>query len=323
MDRIFELGPFLFLLIAVVGAGIAAAMVGKADPGSAGVPPTTRLGVIAETIFLTLFGGFVARIFIGLLLEAFGEGGGARLLIGWAFFLIPGIVDTGARIFFDAQPLTSASAVLWYGTVVGAFTGFMAGLHQIYDWKKFGILQLVGDTTWGLAGSTTGGLVAFINVFIGTPAGDKRKGAHRYDPGFNLKEDFAFTQGNVMSRLSDREGDPLWKHERLHVFQNRLFGPGFILSYIAWMAVWIIPSFVASLAKRDPSYIEGWTYRSNPWEVWAYYIQRKAASQAEGNDFRSGGKWSAIVLREASAIVYSVPFFILFCALAALAVGSA
>ncbi|MPZ68922.1 MAG: hypothetical protein GEU71_05275 [Actinobacteria bacterium] len=316
MDRIFELVPIVALLVAGVGGGIAAA-IRKSPAASAsttGAPTAapTKTGLVAETVALTILGGLFARILIGVLLDAAGDAKGARLAIGWAFFLVPGIVDAIASIFSDSRPLTDGSVLLWFATVVGAFTGLMAGLHRIYDWSRLGAPQFLGDTTWGLGGSTTAALVAFLNIFIGTCSSDERKGAHRYDKGFRLKEDFAFTQGNVMSSLTDDETQPLYKHERLHVFQNRAFGPGFILSYLGWMALWIIPSLATSLARRDPRFIEGWCYRSNPWEVWAYFIQRRAAEQAEGRDFRSGGEWGPFVLREASAVIYAVPFFLLF-----------
>lgn len=311
---IFELIPMLLLLAAGVAAGVVGAIVGGRRASVAGAPAAdapSALGTGAEMAFLTLFGGFVARAVVGTLLEASDGSRGVRLLLGWAFGLVPGIVDTIAAAFGDAQPLTNASVLLVIVTAVGAFTGWMAGLHRIYDWKGAGVLQLVGDVVWGLAGSTTAALVALFNAFFGEHAEDGRAGAHRYPKGFRLKKDFAFTQGNVMSSLRDATAAPLYKHERLHVFQNRAFGPVFMLTYLGWMAVWIVPSLVASVVKWDPRFIEGWCYRSNPWEIWAYYVQRKAAGQAEGSDFRSGGDWSKFTLSESAGIGFSIPFFIL------------
>lgn len=309
---IFELIPMLLLVAAGVAAGITGAVVGgrraAAATASATGDPPSALGLAAEMAFLTLFGGFVARAVVGTLIEAAEGARGVRLLLGWAFGLIPGIVDTIAAPFGDAQPLTNASVLLGIVTGVGAFTGWMAGLHRIYDWKGAGVAQLLGDVVWGLAGSTTAALVGLFNAFFGEHVDDGRTGAHRYSKGFRLKQDFAFTQGNVMSCLTVATTAPLYKHERLHVFQNRVFGPFFMLTYIAWMAVWIVPSLLASLFKWDGRFIEGWCYRSNPWEIWAYYVQRKAPG---GSDFRRHGDWTRFTLSESAGIGFSIPFFIL------------
>ncbi len=309
---IFELIPMLVLLAAAIAAGVVGAVVGgrRATAAAGSADPPSAMGTAAEMAFLTLFGGFVARAFVGTLIEASGGSRGARLLLGWAFGLVPGIVDTIAAPS-GAQPLTNASALLAIVTAVGAFTGWMAGYHRIYEWKGAGVGQLLGDVVWGLAGSTTAALVGLFNVFFGDHADDGRTGAHRYPTGFRLKKDFAFTQGNVMSCLTDVTTAPLYKHERLHVFQNRVFGPLFMLTYLAWMAVWFVPSLIASGVKWDARFIEGWCYRSNPWEIWAYYVQRKAAGQAEGSDFRSGGDWSRFTFSETTGIGLSIPFFIL------------
>ena len=312
---IFELIPMLSLLAAAVAAGI----VGAIDGGkkAAAVPAGTKdrpsaMGTAAEMAFLTLFGGFVARAFVGTLLEASEGTRGVRLLLGWAFGGIPGIVDTIA-VPFDAEPLTNASVLLAIVTAVGAFTGWMAGLHRIYDWKGAGVGQFLGDVVWGLAGSTSGALLALFNVFIGEHAGDRRTGAHRYRTGFRLFSGSAFTQGNVMSAVPD--GDTVEAHERVHVFQNRLFGPLFALTYIAWMGVWLLPSLVAALVKWNPDFIVGWCYRSNPWELWAFGIQ----SDEYGSEIRREGDWAKVTLSDGAVIGFSIPFFIL----AAVGLGAA
>ena len=315
MDRIFELPAFLGLFGLAIIAGIVGAIRGgrAAATPSATADPSDRpsaMGGAAESFFLTLFGGFVARIVIAGLLDLGNESEGVRLAVGWAFFVIPGIIDT-IPSFFGAQPMTNVSVLLWLATGVGAVTGMLAGIYRIYNWRGLGILQLIGDTTWGLAGSTTGALVALINIAIGDHSDEERKGAHRYIGGFRLKGTFAFTQGNVMSNLSETETGSLYKHERLHVFQNRAFGPFFGLTYLGWMAVWIIPSAIASLVKWNPRYIEGWTYRSNPWEIWAYHVQRKADGLAEGSDARYNDNYGPFIFSEVVGLIFAVPYMIL------------
>jgi hypothetical protein len=88
-----------------------------------------------------------------------------------------------------------------------------------------------------------------------------------------------------MSNLSDAPGVDRYPHEMMHVWQNRLFGPFYTLTYIGWMVIWFIPGAIAGLiAKKSTGTgrvglgrgIERWCYFNNPWEVWGYKVQGAA-----------------------------------------------
>jgi hypothetical protein len=65
--------------------------------------------------------------------------------------------------------------------------------------------------------------------------------------------------------------DSLLPHELLHVRQNRLFGPFYTLTYLAWMVVMLLPAAVVGLLRdRVVQTVEDWCYLNNPWENWAY-----------------------------------------------------
>src|SRR5262249_26010270 len=65
-----------------------------------------------------------------------------------------------------------------------------------------------------------------------------RQNRHVYEGGFALKSDFAFTQGNVISNAGQGgkgiNASFIANHEELHVWQSRIFGPLFQVTYIVW-----------------------------------------------------------------------------------------
>src|SRR5207247_10054755 len=114
---------------------------------------------------------------------------------------------------------------------------------------------VVLDTTWGLGGTTNACLLHIFNTFAGKHEDDGRRNVHRYSSGFHVKEHYAFTQGSVMSELSDgpeKPDKPLYWHERTHVSQNRAFGPLYPLSYIGWAVVMFVPGLIASAVRKAP-----------------------------------------------------------------------
>ena len=77
-----------------------------------------------------------------------------------------------------------------------------------------------------------------------------------------------------MSNLSTGPPDNLYRHERTHVWQNRIFGPFYTLSYLGWMAVWVLPGLIAGSIVGAGAFqgAEKWCYFNNPWEVMAYRL---------------------------------------------------
>jgi hypothetical protein len=163
----------------------------------------------------------------------------------------------------------------------------MDGLWRIHRWRGLGVLTFLSDVTWGLAGSTNGCLFHIVNNFWAGHPDEPRNGAHRYFSGFRFKPGFAVTQGAVMSgmRIDGTDygpGSDLYRHESIHVLQNRIFGPLFTLTYLGWMAVLLLPALIAGLASRQVSVgdaIQWWCYYDNPWEVWAYGVANPTSRQ--------------------------------------------
>jgi hypothetical protein len=273
-----------------------------------------------EAAILAVLGGLLARGFISILLGSANDSAGAGLAVGWGFFLVPGLVDTVA----GHPVLTTPENLLLFGTIVGGFTGMMAGIYQIYDWVGLGLLAFPLDVTWALAGATVGCLLHVINIGWGDHGDETRENAHRYASGFGLRYNppYAFTQGAVMSNLAEAPGGNLYRHEKTHVWQSRVFGPMYTLTYVAWMVIWVIPAVIAGIVVKGASGIiagpNNWCYFNNPWETWAYAVQGAARTDIDGVD--EGDQkmiWPAKFV-----IAWSVPFFAIATTLAVLAVIS-
>jgi hypothetical protein len=304
--RVFDLPGLLIILGIALLAFIVPVIVG-AVRGESGV----LKGV--EALILAVLGGLLARIFISAILSAANDSPGAGLAVGWGFFIVPGLIDT-----FAGHPvLTTPAILMMLGGIVGAFTGMMAGIYQIYDWTGLGYLGFPLDVTWALAGNSVGALMHLINIGWGDHGDETRKNQHRYASGFGLRYDpkYAFTQGCVMSNLDvgppDEEGhgSDLYRHERTHVWQNRAFGPLYTLTYVAWILVWVIPAVIVGIVVRGISGIvkgpNNWCYFNNPWEVWAYAVQGSARTDINGVDDEDRKMiWPAHYV-----IAWAIPFF--------------
>jgi hypothetical protein len=281
LDRTVEPVPLVALVVLAAAAATYGWWQGRRDG-------TSRSRAL-EALGLALVGGFVARSLISLVLAAGDDSAAAGLFVGWCFFFVNGVIDT-LLAPFGVRLLTTPGALETTALVVGAFTGGTHGAAAIYDWRRRGPVQALADVSWGLSGSTTGGILHVVNLFIGTPAPDQRLGALRFNPGFHVpgKPTFAFTQGAVMSNCHQAPGEPLYVHERFHVFQSRVFGPLFTIAYLGWMVVAFLPSLVVSLVRKERlGLVEPICYYSNPWEVWAYEVHRKVRGEEAGHDPRT------------------------------------
>jgi hypothetical protein len=295
IERLFD--PIAILII--VGIAVVGGIVGAIVASKAGESWTIAI----EVALLAGLGALIARSLISLLLSLGGDTAGAGLIVGWGFFLWPGVIDT-LLAPFGVQLLTSPPVLLWIALGVGGLCGLMDGVHRIRTRDLFGAATFVLDTTWGLAGTTNGDLLHIVNTFAGTHRDDGRRNAHRYEGGFHIKKDFAFTQGQVMSELSDGPGTPLYAHERTHVSQNRAFGPLFALTYIGWMVVMFIPGLVVSVVKGKPvrEALEAWCYFNNPWEAWGYKV-----GEGEGASPRTA--FGALIWSDLAVVVVALFYF--------------
>jgi len=290
MSTILPLGALAFLLVVAVVGFLVGAIRGR----------SLRSGL--EPAVLAVTGGLLARWFVLALLALTHESVGASLLIGWGLFLWPGAIDSVALVVAHKQLLTTPAMLPWIATGVGAFIGMLDGVYAIHRWPS-GIVAFVADTTWALAGSTNAALLHVVNVGWGDHAADGRTGAHRYRSGFRVKSGYAFTQGSVMSDLVDGPGQPLFAHERTHTTQSRVFGPLYTLTYIGWLALWVIPGLIAGAATGigPGEGAQRWCYFNCPWEAWGYAVQRAPRPSVAGD--------SRMIWPDLAVIVISVPFF--------------
>ena len=132
-----------------------------------------------------MFGALLSRAFTAGLLNLGDGTPGSSLIIGWAFFLWPGAIDTVARLFGE-RVLTTPDKLLFIASVVGGFTGMMNGLWDIYRWRGPGALTFISDVNWGLAGNTNAALIHIFDFAWAEQPGTQN-GAHRYESGFRIK----------------------------------------------------------------------------------------------------------------------------------------
>lgn len=265
-------------------------------------PPVPPLGL--EAIVCTIIGVCVSGGFVRWLLMA-AESRWGRLVIGWAFVLPAGVLDTIPNLF-GASLLTRTWVLTGLAAFVGGVTGYMGGRYQAYDWKRKGWLQFAADLTWGLSGSVVAALMHGWNALQKLKPLDRRTGAHRYAGGFTLGSRFAFTQGAVMSNLDDPPGSPLFIHEKVHILQHRLFGPIYPITYVSWSIVGFVLALIASTVLPGfKDRIEGWAYFSNPWEVWAYQVHGNVYGIA---NFRRS-RFNIRAFRNGTVIAVSMIFF--------------
>ena len=283
MERIFALEAILGSLAFGLAGAIIALIVRLVKGDGA-----KSLWRVLEAFLLGTFGAFLARTFISLMLSLGGDSDAAITVTSLFFFIWPGVVNLISLPF--GHPVIGIEPLLWIAMIMGGLIGVFDGLWATHKWLGLGVPEFLLDVTWGLGGNTNGVLLHLINFAWGKHADDgavdewgagggekeTRAGAHRYLEGFALKSGFAFTQGAVMSNMSEHgPSSALFRHESIHVWQNRLLGPFFWFSYFGWMVLTFIPALIAGLidsARRVGDAIQWWTYFDNPWEVMAYGI---------------------------------------------------
>lgn len=228
------------------------------------------VGFIAGTIYGLATGQGWNSLLVGL--EA-GLCGAAGAWLAW------NTAGLALGVLGVSSSGTAGTAIMVGAAIAGGFNGVVSGMTQIYDWTSpVGWLSFVSDSSWGLLGTTLGDLVIMANVFYGGGAKyrddlSRRQNRHVYDGGFGFGN-YAFTEGNVTSNLKGRGNTNLLDHETLHITQNRIFGPIFTLSYIAWLVVGGVVGFTIGLFLKQSlgQSIEDVGYNDNPWENWAYDV---------------------------------------------------
>ena len=207
--------------------------------------------------------------------------------------VIPPTLSAAAASIGEAAAVGAGSALLGglvlapfglapVGAVIAGANGVISGWLGIYDWRRLSGWAGAGlDATWGLVGITGSLAVHGLSRRRGDPgylpALSRRQGHHVYRNGFSPRKRFAFTAGNTITNARDverpRRRELVERHEGLHVWQQRWFGPIFPLVYGTWMIGGTLTASVAWLRHRDQSWavvVERHAYYYNPFERWAY-----------------------------------------------------
>lgn len=160
--------------------------------------------------------------------------------------------------------------------------GLVAGGCGIYDWRRaVGWLAFAADSTWGLVMTSLGVILSGGNALAAAARHDSplsfRRNRHVFEGGLALQPRMALTLGNVTSNgnPSGRGLNPVFldRHEGLHVWQARAFGPLFPLVYLVWGSVGTAVGVLVWLFHSDQSLaelVQTAAYFDNPFEYWAY-----------------------------------------------------
>lgn len=169
------------------------------------------------------------------------------------------------------------------GALVGGLNGIISGRRRIYDWHRpSGWAGFILDSTWGLVGTGAALGVHALQALRRDKGGYRadvstRKGRHVYETGVTMRKGFAMSVGNVVTNLGAGQGriDLLERHEMLHVWQARLFGPLFPLLYGGWTVVGYLLGTLTALrtGKNLRRTADTFAYYNNPFEYAAYRRQ--------------------------------------------------
>jgi len=172
------------------------------------------------------------------------------------------------------------------GATMGGVNGVFGGIRNTYGWRTArGWFAFVMDSSWGLLGTTLGVGLNVINSRSrnsGYRADlSRRQNRHVFERGACMKRGFAFTHGNVISNaatgretLGDERREFIDRHEGLHVWQNRIFGPIYQAVYVGWFLLGAAVATITKAFRRDAPplrrLVETAAYYDNPFEYWAY-----------------------------------------------------
>lgn len=166
------------------------------------------------------------------------------------------------------------------GALVAGANGVISGWRGVYDWRRAtGWAGAALDATWGILGTAAGLAVHAASARSGgyLPELSERRGRHVYRRGWAPRRGFAFAAGNVITNAGDparpRRRALVERHETLHVWQQRLFGPVFPAVYVLWAVGGALTGTAVWLVRREPDLyrvVERHAYYHNPFERWAY-----------------------------------------------------
>jgi hypothetical protein len=183
--------------------------------------------------------------------------------------------------------------VLWLAlgaTLFGIAYGLQAGILGIYALSDFkGWLELVVDATWSLPNTLFGFIIG--NIFY--PFFADLSKSQSSNSGWIVYMPAPGSSGfgsSVLQTLGTINIGGAGQHERMHLFQSRLFGPLYLLlfalNYIINFLIQVIWTFTIGgllwlLKQRSKAYFRpsshsavqgffGWIYYATLFELWAY-----------------------------------------------------
>lgn len=186
------------------------------------------------------------------------------------------------RVIGGSRPLIAITAG------IAAVNGALAGRHRIHNLRhRRSLAAFALDSTWALS-STTAALVSHAIAFTRRDRGgrsdalSRHRDRHVYATGAVLRKGYALTLGNVVSGAGDVDGDSersqrrralVERHEDLHVWQARVLGPIYPITYVAWSIGGAMVGFMRWWRSREHPLVrevDAAAYYANPYEWWAY-----------------------------------------------------
>lgn len=209
-----------------------------------------------------------------------------------------GIITTGVAATALSALTTAALAAIsgrsrgwWWGAMIGALSGALAGRYRIYDLDTGrGRRALIADHTWALATTTAGVLAAGANLALGSPVErslSERQNRLVFTGGVVVRRGFAISIGYTVSGAADTEGrlTPrrrrlVTDHEDVHIWQARRWGPIYPLAYGTWLLIGGVVGGRRWWRERRTSgrsltsHLDAAAYYCNPFEWRAYTEDR-------------------------------------------------
>jgi hypothetical protein len=197
-----------------------------------------------------------------------------------------GLTAAGGAVLGAAAGLVGGVPLAAAAGASAGLNGVFGGHRQIYNWRSpEGWLAFAADSTWGLVGTTLGNLLNVANSAAGRsgfrPDFSRRQNRQVFEHGLWAKRGFAMTHGNVISNaaagraaLVEAQRPFIDRHETLHIWQSRLFGPLYQAVYVLWfIAGTAVGVGTWALQRERPPLrrlVETAAYYDNPFEFWAY-----------------------------------------------------
>jgi hypothetical protein len=173
------------------------------------------------------------------------------------------------------------------GVVVSGSNGVISGRRQIYQWRSpLGWLAFFADSTWAIMGTALTVLLLLLRPLSRTALYQReysqRQNRLIYEDGFGLGG-ISQTFGSL-ARITPRQLIPVEmggsleifqaaiRHETLHIWQNRLFGPFLYGSYLLWLPLGAVLGCLFGIFVKQSLLLSMWdmAYYNNPWETWAW-----------------------------------------------------